>query len=153
MVKKRDTRYQGAVVRDDRILLIKHREKEGGRSYWILPGGGREPGETEEECIRREMKEETNLTANVVRILLSEPDPFRTTYQTRKTYLCEPDSGKAEPGSEPEPDAASLYTISEVKWFDLRDDSEWDADLVADSITNGQLYRLRRSMGYLPKEA
>jgi 8-oxo-dGTP diphosphatase len=62
----RYTRYQGAIVRNHSILLIRQRENESGRSYWILPGGGIEPGETEEDCVRREMKEETNLDVRVV---------------------------------------------------------------------------------------
>jgi 8-oxo-dGTP pyrophosphatase MutT (NUDIX family) len=69
----RYTRYQGAIVRNHSILLIRQRENESGRSYWILPGGGIEPGETEEDCVRREMKEETNLDVQVSALLLDEP--------------------------------------------------------------------------------
>jgi 8-oxo-dGTP pyrophosphatase MutT (NUDIX family) len=69
----RYTRYQGAIVRNHSILLIRHRENESGRSYWILPGGGIEPGETEEDCVRWEMKEETNLDVQVSALLLDEP--------------------------------------------------------------------------------
>jgi ADP-ribose pyrophosphatase YjhB (NUDIX family) len=61
-VPDRDIRYQGAIIRDHQILLIKHTtEKDTGTSYWIFPGGGIEPDETEEDCVRREMKGETNL--------------------------------------------------------------------------------------------
>jgi ADP-ribose pyrophosphatase YjhB (NUDIX family) len=55
----RHTRYQGAIIKDDKILLIKHTEHESGRSYWVIPGGGREADETEMACVRREMLEET----------------------------------------------------------------------------------------------
>ena len=48
----RRIRYQGAIVRDDHLLLIKHREHTSGHAYWVIPGGGREEGETEEECVR-----------------------------------------------------------------------------------------------------
>ncbi len=68
---KRDIRYQGAILRDDLILLIKHREHATGHSYWLLPGGGREDKESEENCIRREMREETHLSVKVERLLLS----------------------------------------------------------------------------------
>ena len=147
----RDTRYQGAIVRNHRILLIKHRENESGRSYWILPGGGIEPGETEAECIRREIKEETNLDVRVGKLLLSEPDPSKKIYRMWKTYLCVADTGEASPGFEPEPDAASWYSITEVKWFDLRDESGWDTELVADPLTYDQLQLVRRKLGYLPQ--
>lgn len=54
---------------DDRLLLL--RVIDGGeiviggrpapRTYWITPGGGREPGETAEHNVRREVEEETGL--------------------------------------------------------------------------------------------
>jgi len=149
-VTNRDTRYQGAIVRNHSILLIRHRENESGRSYWILPGGGIEPGETEEDCVRREMQEETNLDVRVVSLLLNEPNPSKSTYRSRKTYLCTPNTGEASPGIEPEPDAASWYSIAEVKWFDLRDESSWDTELITDPLTYDQLQRVRQKLGYLP---
>jgi 8-oxo-dGTP diphosphatase len=147
----RDTRYQGAVVRDDRILLIKHREHKSGRSYWILPGGGIEANETEEECVRREINEETNLDVRIICLLLNEPEPTQSTYLWRKTYLCVSDRGEASPGIEPEPEPASHYSIAEVKWFDLRDETTWDPELVADPITCGQLRRIQQQLGNLPQ--
>jgi ADP-ribose pyrophosphatase YjhB (NUDIX family) len=148
-VSDRETRYQGAIIRNHSILLIRHLENESGRSYWIIPGGGIEPGETEEECVRREMKEETNLDVRVVSLLLDEPNPSKKIYRSRKTYLCEPSEGNASPGIEPEPDAARWYRITEVKWFDLSDVSGWDADLVGDPLTFDQMQRLRTNLGYI----
>jgi len=147
-VKKRDTRYQGAIVRDHKVLLIKHQENDTGRSYWILPGGGIEPGETEEDCIRREMKEETNLEVEVATLLMKEP--AKGIYRWRKTYHCTTLVGEPRPGFEPEADAASWYSIVAVKWFDLRDESGWDAELTGDSITYNQLMQVRKKLGYLP---
>ena len=148
--KNRNIRYQGAIIRDNNILLIRHRENESGRSYWILPGGGIEPGESEEDCVRREMREETNLSVRIIRLLLNEPDPTRSTYRWRKTYLCTPNAGEASPGVEPEPDAANWYSIVEVKWFDLCDESGWDNELTTDSLTYDQVQMVRKKLGYLP---
>ena len=148
-MENRDIRYQGAIVRDDQILLIRHREHGNGHSYWILPGGGIEPGESEEDCVRREIKEETNLDVRIVSLILNEPNPTRSIYLARKTYLCAPYTGEASPGIEPEPDAASWYSIAEVKWFDLRDESGWDSELTTDPITYGQLQKVRKKLGYL----
>ena len=55
----RHTRYQAAIMIGSQILLIRHEEHNHGRTYWLLPGGGREDGESEEECVIREMREET----------------------------------------------------------------------------------------------
>lgn len=44
-----------------------------GRSYWTLPGGGVEVGETPLQAVVREVKEETGLDAQVSRFLFDEP--------------------------------------------------------------------------------
>lgn len=65
--------------REDEILLVRH--KKGNKSYWVLPGGRLEYGETFAECAVREVKEETGLEVQVERFLfLSEaiaPDRSR----------------------------------------------------------------------------
>lgn len=44
---------------EGRLLLLQH----GGTGRWTLPGGGLEPGEGLEACARRELHEETGLSA------------------------------------------------------------------------------------------
>lgn len=44
---------------DDRVLLVRFEFPSGTR--WALPGGGREPGESPVETIRRELIEEVGL--------------------------------------------------------------------------------------------
>lgn len=68
----RHTRYQGAIIKDDQILLIKHTEHETGRSYWVIPGGGREPGETEMACVKREMWESSIFDNHIAYPVLQE---------------------------------------------------------------------------------
>ncbi len=46
-----------------RVLLIK-RGKNPCKGYWSLPGGSHEAGETHEKCARRELFEETGLSAH-----------------------------------------------------------------------------------------
>ena len=46
------------VVREGRLLLCR---KRTGTSLLILPGGKIEPGETPEECVRREIEEELGI--------------------------------------------------------------------------------------------
>jgi 8-oxo-dGTP pyrophosphatase MutT (NUDIX family) len=123
---------------------------------WLFPGGGLETGETEEECVAREMKEETNLDVRVVLLLLDEPPQPKesTTYKSIRTFLCEPLSEDAKPGNEPgtppEVEEAGLIDIVEVKWFDLRNESNWDSTLINDPIIYLPLQRVRKKLGYLP---
>ncbi len=50
----------------DTILLIK-RDTVPFKGYWALPGGRAEPGETVEQTVVREVKEETGLDVSVVK--------------------------------------------------------------------------------------
>ena len=50
----------------DNILLVK-RDTVPFKGYWALPGGRMDPGETVEQTIVREVKEETGLDVTVIR--------------------------------------------------------------------------------------
>jgi 8-oxo-dGTP pyrophosphatase MutT (NUDIX family) len=145
----RPIRYQGAIIKDDQILLIRHTEHASGRTYWVIPGGGRERDETEFECVMREMLEETNLTVAVKGLLVESCLPNDHYNKMRKTYLCEIVSGQASPGYEPEKDAAALYAITEVAWFDLRSEASWEASILDNPIAYPVLQEIRRALGYL----
>ncbi len=143
----RHTRYQAAIMRGSLLLLIRHEEHHNGRTYWLLPGGGREDGESEEECVRREMREETGLEVRIERLLVeldsTWPDPVYLHY---KTYLCTPVGGEAQPGYEPEIEASSMYKIAEVRWVDLWDPPSWDPLMTSDPITSSNLDMIRRAL-------
>jgi ADP-ribose pyrophosphatase YjhB (NUDIX family) len=145
----RHTRYQGLIIKDRRVLLIKHGEHATGRGYWVIPGGGIDGNESEEQCVVREMKEETNLEVKVAGLLFEEPGHPEEAYHWPKTYLCKPISGEASPGYEPELEAAENYAITEVGWFDLQDESDWEPELIGEPITYPQLVKARRKLGYL----
>ncbi|MFX1502078.1 MAG: NUDIX domain-containing protein [Promethearchaeota archaeon] len=142
------TRYQGAIILNNQILLIKHSHHKDGVEYWLLPGGGREEGETEEECVQREMKEETNLDVVVERLLLETAGVPNTTYRSYKTYLCKPLKDNAQPGYEPEPEASELYEISEVGWFDLRSEDKWPSGQVLNRFMFQMLKEIQKKLGY-----
>lgn len=54
-----------AIVRDGRVLLVR-RGREPGRGVWAFPGGRVEPGESREAAARRELAEETALSAGAL---------------------------------------------------------------------------------------
>ncbi len=142
----REVRYQGAIVADGRVLLIRHLEHADGRTYWLFPGGGIEPGETDVECVQREMREETGLDVRVDGLIFDEPYAQPGTYTRRRMYLCTPLSGEAAPGYEPEVEASSIYGIVEVRWVDIHDDTDW-GPASDDPFTGPELRRLRAFFG------
>lgn len=139
-------RYQAAILRDGKMLLILHREHNGGREYWVIPGGGREEGESEAECVAREVLEETNLTVRVEGLLLETLPMRQEIYQTFKTYLCTILSGDEKPGYEPEEYASSIYAIVDVRWVDLLDETDWGESIFRDPYTYPQLKAIRERL-------
>jgi 8-oxo-dGTP pyrophosphatase MutT (NUDIX family) len=47
---------------DHQVLLCRIHAPGDDQSFWIAPGGGLEPGETQDEGLRRELLEELGLT-------------------------------------------------------------------------------------------
>lgn len=144
----RHTRCQGAIMRDHHLLLITHQHHDTGRKYWLLPGGGIEDGEDEVACVIREMREETHLDVRVERLLLDEEIAPSAGYTRIKTYLCVPIAGEAKPGYEPEVEASNMYGITDVAWFDLRDETDWIGEMKLDEITYPQVKRIQKALGY-----
>lgn len=110
-------RVSSIVVKDDKILLI-HRRKHGDE-YWVVPGGGIEEGETIEEGLAREVKEEMGLDLKKFFLITTTSEKIHLDGQEKEIehyfYLCELSDGEPILGG-PEAEANS-----EENWFNL----EW----------------------------
>ncbi|MCL6477396.1 MAG: (deoxy)nucleoside triphosphate pyrophosphohydrolase [Peptococcaceae bacterium] len=53
------------VIKDGQVLIAKRKAGKRLASFWEFPGGKLEDGETPEECLKREMKEELGIEVNV----------------------------------------------------------------------------------------
>jgi ADP-ribose pyrophosphatase YjhB (NUDIX family) len=146
---KRAVRYQAAIIQNDHLLLLKVWDHAfSGKTFWVIPGGGRHHNETEEACVKREVYEETHLHVEIDRLILDEPDISEGMYQRAKTYACRIIGGDLQPGSEPEVDTPDRATITHVGWFDLRNPNNWDPLALNDPVTYPMVQRLRAALGY-----
>lgn len=141
------TRYQGAIAREHRFLLLLQCRLSTGERYWVLPGGRRERGESEAQCVEREMLEETRLSVEVGALLPDEAVVWGT-IRRRKTYLCTEPSGVPRPGYEPESAYASDFAFTAVQWIDLRTPTDWPDELTSDAAKHDLLHRIRAALGY-----
>ncbi len=59
-----------AIIRDgNRLLLVEH--NKNAKSYWLLPGGGVQYGETLHEALKRELMEEVSLEVEAGRLVFA----------------------------------------------------------------------------------
>ena len=100
-------RARAVVLRGDAVLMVK--VSIGGRTWWTLPGGGVEPGETEEEAALRELAEETQLQGTNPRLLCHVPDAC---------YLVDVDEND-EPRLDIDPSLNDATEIVDVAWRPL----------------------------------
>jgi 8-oxo-dGTP diphosphatase len=71
MTEKFFKRVTGAIIwKNGRILIAQRAADDECPLMWEFPGGKIEDGETEEECIVREIKEELNLDIRTVDVFM-----------------------------------------------------------------------------------
>ena len=75
-----ETRVAAIIIRDDKILMLRGK---GHEELWT-PGGHLEIGESEEKCLKRELKEEIGV--NLLKLEFLGIYPGKSFYQPEKTY-------------------------------------------------------------------
>lgn len=89
----------GAVIVDEGLVLLVKRKYEPLAGQWSLPGGAVEVGETLEECVAREMREETGLEVEIGPVIevfdrITRDEDGRVRYHfVLVDYLCWPVGG------------------------------------------------------------
>ena len=68
MAAPRDRPAVRAIVLDDddRVLLLRIAANDDGLQLWLTPGGGRDPGESDDAALRRELFEEIGVEHPVI---------------------------------------------------------------------------------------
>ena len=118
----------GVIVQQDSVLLIR-RGSEPLKGQWSIPGGTLELGETLEEGVRRELREETSLEVRVLDLIeiferitpapeahtgISPAAPRPQYHFVIADYLCEVVAGSPRAGS----DVTDVAWVKEEKLFD-----------------------------------
>ena len=81
-----------AIIIKDNKILLSHEKNTG---VYLTPGGGLESGESLEECVAREVREETGYTVSVVKPFVKVNEYFYEKLYVSNYFVCEI-KGKAE---------------------------------------------------------
>jgi mutator protein MutT len=115
----------GAVIVDQRRVVLIKRRFEPLAGQWSLPGGAVDVGETLTECVAREMQEETGLVVEVGPVIevfdriIRDGDGRVQFHYVLVDYLCRPVGGTLQAGSDV---AEALYASpEELSRFALAD--------------------------------
>lgn len=101
------------IIKDEKILLIK-RGFDPFKGSWALPGGFIEYGETVEEATVREVKEETGLDVEPVKLIgvYSSPDRDPRFHTITIAYAC-----RLKKGEKRKPDGGE--DAEDAQWWHL----------------------------------
>lgn len=116
----------GAVVTDNRglVLLLKHRFRPG--SGWGMPGGFMETGEQPEDTLRRELREEIGLEIEQAQLFTVRA--FKKPRQVEIVFRCQ---------SIGNPDQLN-FEIQKAKWFAVSE--------LPPELPNDQVQLIRRAL-------
>ncbi len=106
----------GIVLDNDKVLMIRRKVKEKGKGdsvlEWAFPGGKQRFKETREECVKREVLDETGYDVDSIKqiaVKMHEQFPVAVVY-----HLCNLNSKK--PTSKPK----EPHEVAEIKWIEIK---------------------------------
>ncbi len=85
------------ILRGDRILITQRGAGSHLGGLWEFPGGKREPGETFEQCLARELREELGVEVKIGRLFEEITHDYVEKTVHLKFFLCELSEGEPRP--------------------------------------------------------
>ena len=109
----------GLVVNANGDLLVVGRNHDPAKGTWDLPGGFLDPGESYEQGLRREIREELSLDIIALRYLFSSPNQYTyggVVYSTvDAAFVCEIDPAETPQADMAEIIFATFIPLSKIK--------------------------------------
>lgn len=87
----------GLIFRNGKLLITQRHADSHLGGLWEFPGGKREPGETFEECLARELREELGVEVSVGELLESVTHAYPEKTVALKFFVCRLCKGEPQP--------------------------------------------------------
>ena len=84
------------VTRAGKVLVCQRKQDDTFGVFWEFPGGKQETGETLEECLNRELREELNICARATWPFPPIVHDYPEVLLRLHPFLCEHESGEPE---------------------------------------------------------
>jgi mutator protein MutT len=78
----------GVIFRDGKLLITQRKPDVHLASLWEFPGGKREPNETFEQCLHRELEEELGVEVEIGKLVESLTHDYPERSVHLKFFLC-----------------------------------------------------------------
>ncbi|BFH72635.1 NUDIX hydrolase [Sulfurisphaera javensis] len=102
----------GVILNQNKEILLVKRKNPPNKGSWAIPGGKVKFGETLEEAVKREIKEETNLEVEVKDLLAVIQIIKEGFHYVILDFICEVKNGILKPGSDAED--AKYFSFAEL---------------------------------------
>jgi mutator protein MutT len=123
--KKEPRIIVAAIIRNGNKLLLTKEVLESGRERWIFPGGGVNFGESLEEAVKREIKEELGMEIKVEKLLGFKEAIFpKVNYHTIIFFFLAKPLGDLSIKEKKILDAR-YFDFKEIEKLDLVDSARW----------------------------
>jgi len=117
-------RVCGILVQNNQILLLNHPKINAGRDLWLPPGGRAEYKSSLTDNLLREIKEETNLNAEIERFMFVHEYIEEPLHAVETFFLSNITSGTLTLGKDPEL-TNEEQIITDVDFFDFKKINTW----------------------------
>ncbi len=77
-----------AIIMKDNIIFVTQRGYGEFKDWWEFPGGKIEKGETPEECLKREIKEELKADINIDKYLCTVEYDYPNFHLKMECFIC-----------------------------------------------------------------
>ncbi len=122
----KEPRITSAVlVEKDGKFLLAERNKKNYYKYWVIPGGGVKFGETIRDAAIREIKEETNLDVNIIKLIgykevINVPGDYHSVVFF---YLAKPKHINIK--AKEDVAKARFFSLEDIKKLKIAESAEW----------------------------